>query len=200
MSNQCAHCSAANPPENTVCFQCGQPLAQAQNVSPYGAAPAYGPPPGAPYGYAAPPAPHPTFAGAELGSVGRRIGAWILDLVIFGAATNVVFAILGLGSSAGLASGPQAVAELVAFFVYFAVPTALRGQTVAKIALGLKVVREDNGQVPGWGPAFGRYGLLILMNLPCYIPAIVCACLMGKDPKIQGWHDKAAHTVVIRTR
>lgn len=149
--------------------------------------------------------------------VGVRIGAYAIDFVflaILSMPLNMIvssvqdaYVIMGDGpldagvllSSIGL-SFLSIWVGIAAFIAYFVVPTALKGVTLGKLMLGLQTVRDSDGALPGWGKAFGRYGLLYLMNMPCYIPSVICAVFMRDDMKTQGWHDRAAGTVVIRTR
>ncbi len=68
--------------------------------------------------------------------------------------------------------------------------------TPGKIILGLKIVDVDTGGKLSIGKAIGRY--------VGYIIAVLPLCLgifwVGIDKRKQGWHDKLAGTVVIRTR
>lgn len=68
--------------------------------------------------------------------------------------------------------------------------------TPGKIILGLKIVDVDTGGKLSIGQAIGRY--------VGYIIAVLPLCLgifwVGIDKWKQGWHDKLAGTVVIRTR
>jgi uncharacterized RDD family membrane protein YckC len=79
---------------------------------------------------------------------------------------------------------------------------AWRGQTLGKMALGIKVVPVVGGKVGvGWAtirwavPAAASRlpGVGSLLNLLVYL-------WMLWDPMKQGLHDKAARTIVIRTR
>lgn len=175
---------------------------------PQGPSQGYGTGYGAGYGYGTGP------SNTEYAGVGRRIGGYVIDAIIYAVVINVLaiplnmLGIAGAGSSATGVSVAALTTSLlgvvlgvVGFFVYFAGFTAFnKGQTPAKMLLGTKVVQSDSHGVPSLGQALGRYGLLYVMNLPCYLGSIVCACLMGNDPKIQGWHDKVANTVVLRLR
>ena len=68
--------------------------------------------------------------------------------------------------------------------------------TPGKIILGLKIVDVHTGGKLSIGQAIGRY--------VGYIIAVLPLCLgifwVGIDKRKQGWHDKLAGTVVIRTR
>ena len=78
----------------------------------------------------------------------------------------------------------------VAFAVQVLLLTALTGQSLGKRVLGIRVVRlaEQDG-APGFLPAAIRTALVMLV-----LPAV----FMDRDGR--GLHDKAAGTLVVRTR
>jgi uncharacterized RDD family membrane protein YckC len=79
---------------------------------------------------------------------------------------------------------------------------AFKGQTPGKMALGIKVLREDTGQVPGPGKAFIREFVLQAPGLICGILAIVMpiSIFFDSSGRRQGWHDKAAGTLVVSAK
>jgi uncharacterized RDD family membrane protein YckC len=76
----------------------------------------------------------------------------------------------------------------------------LKGATFGKMAMGLRVVKERDGSLPGLGAGFIRYIIPIAGALLCYIGAVLVylSPLFDNSGKQQGWHDKAAGTVVIK--
>ena len=82
---------------------------------------------------------------------------------------------------------------------------ALWGQTLGKMAVGVKVVRSDNGDVPGFGKSAARYAIIFALGLPgLLIPfsglvlQIICYLSILWRRHRQGWHDSAAGTFVIK--
>jgi uncharacterized RDD family membrane protein YckC len=78
--------------------------------------------------------------------------------------------------------------------IYGAVLWKLRGSTVGGIIFGLKVVRVD-GRPMEWVTT-------IVRGLACFFSLIVVGLgffWIGFDREKQGWHDKIAGTVVVRT-
>ena len=80
---------------------------------------------------------------------------------------------------------------------------AARGQTVGKMATRIRVVRADNGLVPGWGRSLGRWLVPAAFGILGYflffiglVGLLVYASILW-DRDRQGWHDKAAGTLVI---
>ena len=82
---------------------------------------------------------------------------------------------------------------LITFFYVRAL--AKTGQTWGRKIVGLKVVRFDNGEVPGWGKAIGRsaFAYFISGNF-CWIGYL----WMLWDKNKQTLHDKVSGTRVIR--
>lgn len=164
----------------------------------YPQSPEPGQQPGQP-GYGAP------VGADDVAGTGVRIAGFVLDIVvvaIVGAIATLPFASTsGGGGEFGFEVGPAGMlVSLVVAVLYYIVPTALYGQTLAKKLLGTRVVRMDDGQAPGWGKAAGRQIILALLNIGCYIPQIVNAVLLAQEPLHRGWHDKAVGTRVVTTR
>ena len=143
-----------------------------------------------------------------LASIPARFGAQILDGLV-PMAIAIPAAIVGFLISLGLPSLPGDGMQIFAIFVvlmtcmgflcYSALVLALwaYGLTPGKWLLGLRVVRFDTKE-----PArFWRMALRQVIGQ--WVAAIVC--YLGFiwaifDANRQGWHDKIAKTLVIRTR
>jgi uncharacterized RDD family membrane protein YckC len=166
-----------------------------------GQPPAYGQPPGygQPSGYGAPP-PYgqtPGWAGPPLASWGTRVAASLLDSLIYiGIALGgvIVGVVLGQASSAlGTLVIVLTYLGVFAFVVWQLVVQGRTGSTIGKRQLGIRVLREQDGQVIGAGLSIGRYFVHYLDGL----------CLLGYlwplwDAKRQTFADKILHTVVIK--
>ncbi|HLI82877.1 MAG TPA: RDD family protein [Bryobacteraceae bacterium] len=135
-----------------------------------------------------------------LGSIGKgtkanifaRWVAWVIDpgiaLLAWGIATGVLAAIShDLGAAC-------AMLFPVAYFIWFL--TLLRkGLTPGKLLLGLQVVDQQTGEIPGFGKMFlreiiGRFLSGLFLGIG-YLWALF-------DKNGQAWHDKLAGTVVLR--
>jgi hypothetical protein len=167
---------------------------------PYGAGqPPYGnpPPPPPPYGAGQPPygGGYPQYGMPAYGQtpggvafqyadMGKRLGARVIDLVIAVVviiAVSVPFGRLGGNGTfevTGLA--PNLLVTLI-WAAYEIGLTATRGQTLGKMALGIKVVREVDGGLPGGGPAALRWVIELAGSFVCCIG-----------------HDKVAKTLVVQ--
>lgn len=140
----------------------------------------------------------------ELASILQRVGGALID----GLLTSMVVVIpllLGLIDVDRLEGGLPAPVLLGLFgfgALYTIVPTAVWGQTPGKIAVGTRVVVEEDGSLPGWRRAVLRWALPGLLgrlpnNLGLWISLAVMASLV-LDPRRRGLHDRLAGTIVIR--
>ena len=134
---------------------------------------------------------------------GRRVVATLIDGLIFG----VVYWLLALafgdirteGEAANLVANPPVWASVAyGLFVlgYYVLLEGYLGQTVGKMAVGIKVVAEATGQVPGITGAAIRTVLRLVDGLFSYAVAFVTVLVSDKRQRLG---DMAAHTLVVRT-
>ena len=102
-------------------------------------------------------------------------------------------------TQAPVADTPACQLSDISPFLYEPSFVAVRGQTLGKMAAGVKVVRLEDGNVPGWGASLGRW---VLPNLAIVVPWMWILCLLVYvsllwGPSWQGWHDRVVSTVVI---
>ncbi len=188
--------------------------------APYGQAP-YGPPPYSPppyggYGYV--PIPVDRF-GRPLADWWQRLVAIIIDALIIGIPRSIVTAVIigSFASGGGIFSTRWRAGTIVAGIafaiigiVYFALLNGSeRGQTVGQMALGIAVRDEATG-----GPIDPQRGAVrILVLYPGiiigWIPILggladLWTLIAGLSPlwdnRRQGFHDKVAHSDVIKVR
>ena len=147
------------------------------------------PPPGPSDHGGAPAAGHAaleTGEAVELATPGLRLGARLIDIVI--------------GIFIGIVVGfvdPLLLPILVGA-AYETCFVALKGQTPGKMAVSIKVVRADNGTLPGWGPAAGRWVIPTVGYLLLILPGLLVHASLLWDDRRQGWHDKAVKTLVVK--
>lgn len=177
-----------------------------------------------PQGYGYPQQPgYPGGPGPRVASMGRRFGARMIDGVIIG----IVYAILVVAGVAGSADSisdcdPSSAAyqscvndasgDFAASFgavlgvlwvltlLYEWLLIALVGATLGKLAVGLRVVKADTGQKPGLGSSFIRWIIPIVGSFACGIGQLLVylSPFWDKSGRQQGWHDKAAGTMVVQ--
>ena len=138
---------------------------------------------------------------------GRRIVATIVDGLIFGALFTVMIMLFGTVTTianvgpfdwnVSTISMPALPSLLYGVFLvlYYILLEGYLGQTVGKMVLGIKVVREDNGEVPGLGGATIRTLFRIVDGLFSYLVAFIAVQISGKNQRLG---DMAAHTLVVR--
>jgi uncharacterized RDD family membrane protein YckC len=141
-----------------------------------------------------PPPGHPVPAG-----LGRRLAANVLDSLIYLGLTLacVVVPFVLTQSVEGIVIGY--LLYVVVGFVYAVVQwknLATRGQTTGKKAMGLWVLDEASGTPLGWGRTFVRQ-LVLAVASALVVPFVVLAVMAASHPRRQGWHDRAARSVVV---
>jgi uncharacterized RDD family membrane protein YckC len=197
------------PPSGGQPPQGGQPPYGAPPPPPYGSQPPYGAPP-PPYG-GQPPYPAPPPYGQSMGGpvppladMGRRFAAKLIDVVIamvVAVPVNLVFG-SGMRRAAGLGV-TSFVPTLVLILVWGAYEVGLvttRGQTVGKMALGLRVVREADGRLPDAPAAVLRWVIQLVGYFVCGVGLLLVwvSPFFDGTRRFQGWHDKVAKTLVIQ--
>ena len=135
---------------------------------------------------------------------GRRILAIIVDGIIVALPTGLMGALLGVVSSGGgeVSASLEGAAGLFAALIsvalylgYYVLMEGYLGQTVGKMLLGIKVIREDDGGVPGVKAAAIRTVLRIVDGFFSYLVAFVAVLASRKNQRLG---DMAAHTLVVR--
>ena len=136
--------------------------------------------------------------------IGRRVLATIIDLVLLGivgglfTAPGALIDGLGDGRASEAVSGVLfsfgGLAALLVTFAYFAIMEGRFGQTLGKMALGIKVVREDGGTI-GTREAVLRTLMRIVDGIGSYLVALVVALISGENQRLG---DMVAKTLVVR--
>ncbi|HVF53144.1 MAG TPA: RDD family protein [Actinomycetota bacterium] len=191
---------------------------QPQQPNPYG-------PPGGQQPYGAPggqppmyqPQAGPQGPGGPLAEWWKRLVAAIVDGIIISIPSYIIMLVLGVGyaNTAEVTIDPNTgqitsggggflATMLISFAIilalgvaYYAYMNGVRGQTVGKILMKIKVVDENTGQVIGFGKGAIRYIVAGVLWMLCYIPGIVDSLMPLWDAKRQSIHDKVANSVVI---
>lgn len=152
-------------------------------------------------GHAATAAPEPLIGAADLAGRGARLGAYLLDALLVAA---MAFAGLWVfGWHEGITTGDAAVAlrlsvaALVAYGVVNGYFLAQRGQTVGKMAIGIRIVNGETGQiVPLWNTLGLRYALF---QLAFQIPLVGMLLALADALFIFGERRRCLHDFVART-
>lgn len=137
----------------------------------------------------------PAFDGVTPAAVGRRLGAYAVDLVAVVVVGGLVWWLTGRQAVyGGLAAG-----ELVVGLVLW---EARGGLTLGNAVLGLRTAAAERPFAPGLGRALGRALLLGASNVLAGVGPWVLVATAGADRSGRGqaWHDRAARTVVVDVR
>ena len=198
--NQCARCGTPASPGAKYCESCGAPLGTqpAQAVQPT-FAPASG--------YQAPRSyvPHvaPSYQGVAIRFVAILIDTIIIAIIggILSIPFNALAVITNSPSGTVTVSPASAVGGLVSlavFVLYFTLLEGHYGQTVGKMAVKIKVVREADGAQIDYSEAAVRTILRFLDLIPYIIPYLLGATLIWSSDKKQRLGDRVARTVVVK--
>lgn len=190
---KCAQCGTPAAPGAKYCENCGAPLGtqgtQSPAVSRVYQAPAY---------YTGAPSPYQ--------GVAIRFVAILIDYFIIGITAGILaipflvaaFAInTGTSNMSSISVGFIAAAAIIGFIVWFFYFTLLEGhygQTIGKMALNIKVVKEADGLPIDYGEAAVRTILRIIDGLFDYL---IGAIFIWTSDEKQRLGDRVAHTVVV---
>ncbi len=130
----------------------------------------------------------------RLASVGRRVAAYAIDIVVLVIIAVIVVLLLGIDAEDPSTQNQQIVIYAVVTLIYFTVCEALVSQTPGKRLVGIKVVMLDGSSI-GWKQSAIRNLMRIVDSLPAlYIVGLI---VMSRSDQLQRLGDKAAGTVVV---
>jgi uncharacterized RDD family membrane protein YckC len=129
--------------------------------------------------------------------VGRRAVAVIIDSILLGIVGYLIASMTGSTTEAGfnLTGAPALLLFLIAI-AYYVVMEKTSGATLGKMAMKLKVVRQD-GAALDWQASIVRNVLRIIDGLFFYL---VGAIVVWVSKSKQRLGDMAAHTIVVRAQ
>lgn len=142
----------------------------------------------------------------EYASTPRKLVAFFIDMALLLVISGVLLAIILLiiyvtpnsdTFSPGLISGIWIILTCTIIFVYL-VLMEKNGNTIGKIAMGLKVVREDTQKPISYPQSIARNLFLVADLIPFIIPGLLGLIVSAKSDKKQRIGDMVAGTVVIR--
>jgi len=166
---QCKVCGKDNPPEARFCANCGSSLVTTIEQPAPTVLPS-----------AEPAAPE---VAVEYMGFWIRVAAAIIDFLVI-LAVSALFSFRPVGG--GFA--------ILVYWLYYWLFTGLKGQTLGKMAVRIKVV-DAAGSVPG----LGRAALREVLGKTVSSIAISLGFLwIIWDGQKQGWHDKIANTYVVK--
>jgi uncharacterized RDD family membrane protein YckC len=121
-----------------------------------------------------------------------RLGAYLLDVLIYGIPAVIVVVIAAVISDAlGVLAYFLVIVGSVAYFIYF--EGGPKGATPGKQVCGIKIIDMQGGGSIGYGRAFIRWIMKIVSGAVFYLGYL----WMLWDKEKQCWHDKVANDVVV---
>ena len=197
---KCARCGTPTSPGAQFCAACGATLTGQRTQPSQQVPPAMQPSPTyqAPAYYTGAPTPYQ--------GVAIRFVAILIDYLIIGVISGILAIPLLVaaiavnvtnGNVSAVSWGPivaLSVVGLVVWFLYFTLLEGRYGQTVGKMALSIKVVREADGAPIDYGEAAVRTVLRIIDGLFDYL---IGAIFIWTSDEKQRLGDRVAHTVVV---
>jgi uncharacterized RDD family membrane protein YckC len=149
-----------------------------------------------------PPAPSSPNLSPVYASVGRRWVAAFVDGVIIGLGSLVITIPLsimaGVSQNDTLSTVSGMIGQLITLVLsygYYVYMISSRGQTLGKMALGIKVVKIGTDQKPEFTSAFLREVVGKMLSGIVFGLGYLWA-IWDKDK--QSWHDKIAKTIVVK--
>ena len=143
----------------------------------------------------------PTLGGAHtetLASWGRRLGGYLIDMIIVAVAGNVLAAIVRTFAPSWFA---LIVVVAVGFLYPLLMIAKVDGQTVGMKAVKIRCVTLATGEVPDLSRSAGRAGAALVLDsagaVLFLIPTLLDLLWPLWDKRRQTLHDKIAATVVI---
>lgn len=133
-----------------------------------------------------------------------RVGAYLIDSVIIGFPLGAILGVFIVTAGVDIADEDALnVASLVVqvfgglvTLVYFTLMNGAYGATLGKMALGLKVIKQDGSPI-GYGLALGR---IILMQVLSGCTCSLFFISVATNEEYRGWHDQICGTRVIYSR
>lgn len=129
-----------------------------------------------------------------------RVGAAIIDSILMAIVLVPVARIFGIGTDLEATMRLDNPANIMVNGVLPAIAVILfwmyRQATPGKMAIGAKIVDAKTLGKPSTGQMIGRYFAYYISTIALLLGFV----WVGIDARKQGWHDKLAGTLVIRSR
>lgn len=198
--DKCALCGTPASPGAQYCVACGEAITrqkQSTGQQPEGT-PTY-----APSLEGERPAATLSYQGVAIRFVAQLVDVIILGVVVWilgftGAGTITVDA-----STAHVSISPflglLVVIDVIIAFLYFTILEGRNGQTVGKMLVKIKVVKQADNSPISYGEAAVRTILRIIDLIPFFAPYLLAAVLIWSSENKQRLGDRVAHTVVVQS-
>ncbi|MEH6592670.1 MAG: RDD family protein [Halioglobus sp.] len=128
-----------------------------------------------------------------------RVGASLIDTILLGIFSWPILTMVYGQSYWSDQSINKGVWDMILSYILPAVAIIVfwvyKSATPGKMALRMTILDADTGGKPSTGQMIGRYAAYYVSAIPFGLGFI----WVGVDKRKQGWHDKLARTVVVRS-
>ncbi|HYA33047.1 MAG TPA: RDD family protein [Candidatus Bathyarchaeia archaeon] len=181
---KCALCGTPSSPGAQYCAACGEALRHQKQATAQRQLKVLG------------------FQGVSIRFVAQLVDVIILGIIMWvlsftGAGTVTFDASTGQISTSPFL-GLLVLIDLLIAFLYFTILEGRIGQTVGKMLLKIKVVKQATGASISYGDAAVRTILRIIDLIPFFVPYLLAAVLIWSSENKQRLGDRVAHTVVVQ--
>ena len=140
----------------------------------------------------------PSVDAPELGSRGLRLLAYIIDSLLVAFLVGAIWVVVIFFYSIFIGEPPDQMpivgaTGILISLLYFPFWWSRDGQTLAMMPLGLRVVDEESEATISFGRAFVRL-IVLAISIAVFFLGVLWVFVDGRR---RGWHDLAAHTIVI---
>lgn len=125
----------------------------------------------------------------------RRFAGWLIDAILIGIVSSPFTANIRAGDASGATYYFNFGSGIVGFLYAWLMIAFVRGQTLGKMALGIRITRPD-GSPADLGHAAARAGMAIVSALAIGLGYLWAAW----DREHRTWHDMVAETRAYRVR
>lgn len=128
----------------------------------------------------------------KLASWGNRFWAWLIDIILVSAVTNLLFDFLEVWNPQ-LMSFESIGTNGVFLFLYWTFLEGLKGQSVGKVAMNLKVTDRQGETIDFMTAAVESFGKAFILPLDCLIGWLA---MSGEKLRL---FNRLSNTIVIKT-
>lgn len=138
--------------------------------------------------------------GVEVGPLGARLVAQVVDLVVPAVALALLIAVVpGLAGAGGVLLGLFASLLLIGWLLVTWRMFALQAAGPGMRLMRLQLVGFTDGRPIGWARFLARQAFLLALALSV-VGLVIMVVMLVRHPRHQGWPDQAANSVVIAQR
>ena len=130
----------------------------------------------------------------------QRVVAIIIDGILLVIVLSVFARVLDIDTGGWINVRWQIISLIGGLLYYGFLNGSENGQTLGKMAIGIRVRDADTGGPIGTNRGFAREFVVWLLGLPFGILALIDGLWPLWDERRQSWHDKAVNSIVVKAK